>query len=105
MNQPPGWVSSTFVQRVHKAMQRSFEYTDLLEIARRKVSTNWLALKANLPVEHMWVMWAIGRRKLALPIHRMVTTQLTTVRRSKGFTLTPIENWPSKTLVKYRLRE
>ena len=59
MKQPPGWVSITFVQRVHKTMKRSFEYTDLLKIAHHKVSTSWL--KAKLSVEHLWIMWAISR--------------------------------------------
>ena len=54
IKQPHGWVSITLKQQVHKTMQRSFEYTDLLEIARRKVYSNWL--KANLSVEHRWIM-------------------------------------------------
>ena len=90
IKQPLGWVSIAFEQRVHKTMQRSFKYTDLLEIvqiARRKVSINWL--KANLSIEHLWIMWAISRRDLALPIHRMNTTQLATELPIKGLTLTP----------------
>ena len=34
-------------------------------------------------------MWAINRQELALPIHKMNTTQLTTVLGCRGFTLTP----------------
>lgn len=86
IKQPPGWVSITFIQQVHKTMQRSFEYTDLLDIARCKVSTDWM--KDKLSVEHVWIIWAFSRRELALPIHRMNINQLTTVLRNRGFTLT-----------------
>ena len=37
----------------------------------------------------MWIMWAIGRREPALPIHQVNISQLTTVLRHRGFTLTP----------------
>ena len=87
IKQPPGWVFITFIKRVHKTLQRPLEYVDLLHLARHKVSTNYL--KANLSVEHMWIMWAISRRELDLPIHKMNTTQLSTVLRCRGFTLTP----------------
>ena len=69
--QPPGWVMLTFSVRVHKTLQRSLEYADLMHLARHKVSTNYL--KANLSVEHLWTMWAISRRELTLPIHKMNT--------------------------------
>ena len=38
-----------------------------------------------------WVIqqWAISRREVALPIHQVNISQLTTVLRHRGFTLTP----------------
>ena len=58
-----------------------------LHIAKHKVSNNYL--KENLSVEQMWIMWAISRRELTLPIHQVNISQLTTVLRHRGFTLTP----------------
>ena len=43
----------------------------------------------NLSVEQMWIVWAIRWRELALPIHQVNISQLTTVLRQLGFTLTP----------------
>ena len=88
IKQPPGWVFITFITRVHKTLQRPLEYADLLHLARRKVSTNYLKATLLLNII-MWIMWGISRRELALPIHKMNTTQLTTVLRCRGFTLTP----------------
>ena len=87
IKQPPGWVLLTFITRIHKTLQRSLEYAELLHLARHKVSNNFM--KANLSVEHLWVMWAISRRELPAPIHKMNTTQLSAVLRCRGFTLTP----------------
>ena len=49
-------------------------------------------LKANISVEHFVdydTLWVISRRELALPIHKMNTTQIATALRCRGFTLTP----------------
>ena len=62
IKQPPGWVFISFIERVHKTLQRSLEYADLLHLARHKVSTNYLKAKLSyLSVEHVWIMWAISR--------------------------------------------
>ena len=90
--QRPGWVLITFLQKNNKTLMRPLDYSSLLHtcIAKHKVSNNYL--KENLSVEQMWVMWAISRRELTLPIHQVACniSQLTTVLRQRGFTLTPL---------------
>ena len=87
IQQRPGWVLITFLQKNNKTLVRPLDYSTLLHIAKHKASNSYL--KENLSVEQMWIMWAISRRELALPIHQVNISQLTTVLRHRGFTLTP----------------
>ena len=87
IQQRPGWVLITFLQKNNKTLVRPLDYSSLLHIAKHKVSIKYL--KDNLSVEQTWIMWAISRRELALPIHQVNISQLTTVLRHRGNTLTP----------------
>ena len=48
--------------------------------------TGWRLIFMLKPV---WIIWAISRQELALPIHKMRIAQLMTVLRHRGFALTP----------------
>ena len=67
IQQRPGWVRITFLQKNNKTLVQPLDYSSLLHIAKHKVSNDYLKEKRS--VERRWIVWAIIRRELALPIH------------------------------------
>ena len=59
IQQQPGWVLITFLQKNTQTLVHPLDYISLLHTAKHKVPNNYL--KKNLSVEQMWIMWAISR--------------------------------------------